>query len=112
VRRLFAHVRQQGVRGAWLEKTILPSHLKKLVYARMEKTGESYEQALRHVREQEKRAPGAAGPCERFPSEAPLPSAPQHSSLATASIVRAARGGIGGVTHARRKTGEPRESRL
>jgi methyltransferase (TIGR00027 family) len=38
------------VRGAWLEKTIMPSHLKELVRARMEKTGESYQQALRHVR--------------------------------------------------------------
>jgi methyltransferase (TIGR00027 family) len=28
----------------------MPSHLKKLVRARMEKTGESYQQALRHVR--------------------------------------------------------------
>jgi methyltransferase (TIGR00027 family) len=38
------------VHGAWLEKTIMPSHLKELVHARMEKTGESYQQALRHVR--------------------------------------------------------------
>jgi len=35
----------------------MPSHLKELVRARMEKTGESYEQALRHVRAQEQRAP-------------------------------------------------------
>jgi methyltransferase (TIGR00027 family) len=35
----------------------VPSHLKELVRARMEKTGESYEQALRHVRAQEHRAP-------------------------------------------------------
>lgn len=47
----------RGVRGTWLEKTIMPSHLKELVHARMEKTGESYQQALRHVREQEERAP-------------------------------------------------------
>jgi methyltransferase (TIGR00027 family) len=38
------------VRGAWLERTIMPSNLKKLVRARTEKTGESYQQALRHVR--------------------------------------------------------------
>ncbi|MBX3231450.1 MAG: SAM-dependent methyltransferase [Labilithrix sp.] len=35
----------------------MPSHLKKLVRSRMEKTGESYEQALRHVRAQEEREP-------------------------------------------------------
>jgi methyltransferase (TIGR00027 family) len=41
----------------------MPSHLKELVRARMEKTGESYEQALRHVRAQEERVPAApAGP--------------------------------------------------
>jgi methyltransferase (TIGR00027 family) len=33
----------------------MPSHLKELVRARMEKTGESYQQALRHVRAQEDR---------------------------------------------------------
>jgi methyltransferase (TIGR00027 family) len=37
----------------------MPSHLKELVRARMEKTGESYEQALRHVRAQEERTPSA-----------------------------------------------------
>jgi methyltransferase (TIGR00027 family) len=35
----------------------MPSHLKELVRARMDKTGESYEQALRHVRAQEDRTP-------------------------------------------------------
>jgi O-methyltransferase involved in polyketide biosynthesis len=34
----------------------MPSHLKELVRARMEKTGESYQQALRHIRAQEERA--------------------------------------------------------
>lgn len=34
----------------------MPSHLKELVRARMEKTGEGYQQALRHVRAQEERA--------------------------------------------------------
>lgn len=34
----------------------MPSHLKQLVRARMEKTGESYQQALRHIRAQEERA--------------------------------------------------------
>lgn len=40
----------------------MPSHLKDLVRARMEKTGESYQQALRHVRAQETRAPVDAAP--------------------------------------------------
>lgn len=38
----------------------MPSHLKQLVRARMEKTGESYQQALRHVRTQEERAASVA----------------------------------------------------
>jgi methyltransferase (TIGR00027 family) len=42
----------------------MPSHLKDLVRARMEKTGESYEQALRHVRAQEERPPAAPVPPE------------------------------------------------
>jgi methyltransferase (TIGR00027 family) len=36
-----------------VEKTTMPTHLKELVRDRMEKTGESYQQALRHVRAQE-----------------------------------------------------------
>jgi methyltransferase (TIGR00027 family) len=52
------------VHGAWLEKTIMPSHLKELVRARMQKTGERYQQALRHVRAEE------AG--TESPSDAPL----------------------------------------
>jgi methyltransferase (TIGR00027 family) len=43
----------------------MPSHLKGLVRARMEKTGESYEQALRRVRAQEERA--AAAPSRTDP---------------------------------------------
>lgn len=46
----------------------MPSHLKELVRARMEKTGESYQQALRHVRSQEERAaslPSASRPDDR-----------------------------------------------
>jgi methyltransferase (TIGR00027 family) len=38
----------------------MPSHLKDLVRARMEKTGESYQRALEHVRAQETRAPTPA----------------------------------------------------
>lgn len=37
----------------------MPSHLKELVRARIEKTGESYQQALRHVRAQEERIASA-----------------------------------------------------
>ena len=37
----------------------MPSHLKQLVRARMEKTGESYQQALRQLRMHEERAPSA-----------------------------------------------------
>jgi methyltransferase (TIGR00027 family) len=62
--RLFVHVRQQGGAGTWLEKTNMPSHLKELVRARMAKTGESYEQALRQVRAQEAREPAAPSPKE------------------------------------------------
>jgi methyltransferase (TIGR00027 family) len=42
----------------------MPSHLKELVRARIEKTGESHEQALRHVRAQEERTPSAPAPTE------------------------------------------------
>lgn len=48
-----------------LEKAVMPSNLKKRVRARMKKTGETYEQALRHVRAHEKRnhagEPGISG---------------------------------------------------
>jgi methyltransferase (TIGR00027 family) len=54
----------------------MPSHLKVLVRARMERTGESYEQALRHVRAQEDRAPSA-----------PAPTAPYMKSAARARTV-------------------------
>ncbi|HVJ89366.1 MAG TPA: SAM-dependent methyltransferase [Labilithrix sp.] len=45
----------------------MPSHLKNRVRARMEKTGESYQQALRHVRAQEARTPSVP---EASPAEA------------------------------------------
>ncbi len=51
------HVVGRGVQGAWPETTIMPRHLKNLVHARMEKTGESYQRALEHVRAQERREP-------------------------------------------------------
>lgn len=50
--RLFVTFAGRGGTGAWLEKTIVPSNLTKMVRARMEKTGESHQQALRHVRAQ------------------------------------------------------------
>jgi methyltransferase (TIGR00027 family) len=54
----------------------MPSHLKDLVRARMEKTGESYEQALRHVRAQETRPP----------EEKPAPVPYEKSSERTRSV--------------------------
>jgi len=62
VKRLFATIASRGVHGAWLEQTIMPTHLKRLVHARMEKTGESYQQALRHVRAQAPDAGAADAP--------------------------------------------------
>jgi hypothetical protein len=50
----------------------MPSHLKQLVRARMEKTGESYATALRHIRAQ---SISSARP----PSPPSPPSGPQHS---------------------------------
>lgn len=44
----------------------MPTHLKALVHARMEKTGESYQQALRHVRAQ---VEDAGGDAETAPTE-------------------------------------------
>ncbi len=54
-----------GCKATWFEKTTMPSHLKDLVRARMEKTGESYQQALRHVRAQDEGR--AAAPPETRP---------------------------------------------
>jgi hypothetical protein len=51
------HDRQQG---CWARGRRRPSHIEELVRARMEKTGESYQQALRHVRAQEERATSVA----------------------------------------------------
>jgi len=46
----------------------MPSHLKELVRARMEKTGESHEQDLRHVRAQEDRVPENEVPYSKSPA--------------------------------------------
>jgi type I restriction enzyme S subunit len=40
--------------GSWLGKTIMPSNLKKRVHARMARTGETYQAALRQLRAQER----------------------------------------------------------
>jgi methyltransferase (TIGR00027 family) len=50
------HDRLQGGARRVAMGTIMPSHRKKLVRARIEKTGESYQQALRHVRSHAPRA--------------------------------------------------------
>ncbi len=61
----------------WLEMTIMPSKLKKMVRARMEKTGESHQQALRHLRAQDGSSGGAGVPsivhAVGLPPEATLP---------------------------------------
>jgi methyltransferase (TIGR00027 family) len=65
----------------------MPSHLKHLVRARMDKTGESYQRALEHVRAQEKRAPEpSAAAAEK---ERPLTSEDTAFSIA---VVRAEEG--------------------
>lgn len=46
----------------------MPSHLKKLVRARMEKTGESYQQALRQLRAEDEEA-SASRPDSKLESE-------------------------------------------
>jgi len=56
----FTTFASRGVPGAWPEKTIMPSHLKKRVRARMAKTGESFQQARRRVSAKRPR-PGRAG---------------------------------------------------
>jgi methyltransferase (TIGR00027 family) len=82
----------------------MPSHLKELVRARMEKTGESYEQALRHVRAQEDRAP-LDGP----PADAPyLKSEERAASVAdTAFVVAAVRAEEGARPEAERLFEDP-----
>jgi methyltransferase (TIGR00027 family) len=64
----------------------MPSHLKELVRARMEKTGESYEQAHRHIRAQEERAPA---PTEaRYAKSSPHAQSVADTAFSTA-VVRA-----------------------
>jgi methyltransferase (TIGR00027 family) len=75
----------RGRADPWREETIMPSHLKELVRARTEKTGESYEQALRQLRAQEDRA--LDGP----PADAPyLKSEERAASVADTAFVVAA----------------------
>ena len=66
----------------------MPSHLKELVRARMEKTGEGYQQALRHVRAQEERA--ADGPS--IAEEAVVRSRTVADTAFSIAVVRAEEG--------------------
>lgn len=66
----------------------MPSHLKELVRARMEKTGESYQQALRHVRAQEER--GASTPV----SEKVVRSRTVADTAFSIAVVRAEEGAL------------------
>jgi hypothetical protein len=79
------------VRGAWLEKT-MPSHLKERVHARMEKTGESYEQALRHIRAQEERPPHTPAETETPWLKSPERAASVADTAFAVAVVRAEEG--------------------
>jgi methyltransferase (TIGR00027 family) len=65
----------------------MPSHLKELVRARMEKTGESYQQALRHVRAQEERA--ASAPAASRPDDKTVRSRTVADTAFSIAVVRA-----------------------
>jgi methyltransferase (TIGR00027 family) len=64
VSRLFATVVSRGVHDGVAGDDKMPSQLKNLVRARMAKTGESYQQALRQVRAQEGRPATEGGAVE------------------------------------------------
>lgn len=82
----------------------MPSHLKDLVRARMEKTGESYEQALRHVRAQDDRVPLDGPPA----GTAYLKSEERAASVAdTAFMVAAVRAEEGARPEAERLFEDP-----
>jgi methyltransferase (TIGR00027 family) len=76
------------VQGAWLEKT-MPSHLKERVHARMEKTGESYEQALRHIRAQETRSPETVPDAEVPYTKSPARALSVADTAFSIAVVRA-----------------------
>ena len=65
----------------------MPSHLKELVRARMEKTGESYQQALRHIRAQEERA--ASEPSTSRPDDKTVRSRTVADTAFSIAVVRA-----------------------
>src|SRR5262245_52694974 len=65
----------------------MPSHLKELVRARMEKTGESYQQALRHVRLQETRT--ASVPSAARPDDKPVRPRTVADTAFSIAVVRA-----------------------
>jgi methyltransferase (TIGR00027 family) len=69
---------------------MMPSHLKQLVRARMEKTGESYQQALRHVRMQDERA--AAVPAISPAEEKVIRSRTVADTAFSIAVVRAEEG--------------------
>jgi methyltransferase (TIGR00027 family) len=70
----------------------MPSHLKERVHARMEKTGESYEQALRHVRAQEDRPPQAPAEPETPYLKSPEREASVADTAFVVAVVRAEEG--------------------
>lgn len=77
----FATFASRGVRGAWLETSNMPSNFKKLVHARMAKTGEGYQTAARRVRA----SASLSGPASELPSQ----SSPDGSVLSPLAEVDA-----------------------
>lgn len=70
----FATVVSRGVQGTWLETNNMPSNFKKLIRARMAKTGERYQTAARRVR--------ASNPLSGPTPELPSQSIPDGRALA------------------------------
>jgi len=70
----------------------MKSHLKELVRARMGKTGESYEQALRQVRAQEERAPASSAATEVAYSKSSARAASVADTAYSIAVVRAEEG--------------------
>jgi hypothetical protein len=66
--RRFATFASRGVRGAWPETIIMPSNFKKLVRARMAKTGEGHQTAARHVRADATTSANPEAPSQTLPA--------------------------------------------
>jgi len=81
--RLFATIVSRGVHGAWPEQTIMPSKFKERVRARMQKTGETWQQAARHVRAE---APNSKPPVS-MGREAQEPDAPRAAADMRAGLL-------------------------